>query len=72
MGEVCHCPNTLVGLFGMVEELVGIDSDTIHLRCLHYEENSLDMVEEVEERDREKCNELGRCHCICFGSGVFR
>ena len=49
MDKVWHRPNTLAGLSGMVEELVGTGGRSIHIRCLHYEKDSLDMVERIEE-----------------------
>ena len=55
MGEVCHRPDSLVDLPGLAEELVGIGGRTIHLRCIHHQEDSLDLVEKVEERDGKKC-----------------
>ena len=72
MDSVGHRPRALARLFGVAEELVGTGGGSVHFRCLHHEDDSLDMVEEVEERNRDKCDELGGCHRFCLGSGVFR
>ena len=49
MGDVCHRSRALAGLLGVVEELVGIGGRALYLRCVHYENYPLDMVEEIEE-----------------------
>ena len=72
MGEVRHRPGALAGLLGLAEELVGTGGRALYLRCLHHQEDSLDLVEELEERDRAQCDELGGCTCIRFGGRIFR
>jgi hypothetical protein len=51
MDQVCHCIDFMVGFSALGKELVGFGSCTIHLRCLYHEENSMDLVEKLQERN---------------------
>ena len=62
----------MADFLGVAEELAGLGGSTVHLRCVHHEENTLDLVEELEERDGKECHELGGCHCLRLGGCLLR
>ena len=57
---------------GVASELVGTDCAAVHLRRLHHTQDSLDLVEEIEESYRKGYHGMGGCHCVCTGSCLFR
>ena len=72
MDKVHRSVGALSDIPVLAEELVGISGHSFHLRCVHYQEDTLDLVEKVEEQDRSFCDELGRCHCVCRRGRLFR
>ena len=72
MDKVCHSNGTLFSIHHLAEELAWYSRHTIHLRCLYNKENTLDMVEEIYQSACRNRYELGGCHRIRSGSGIFR
>jgi hypothetical protein len=47
MAELCHCLDTLAGFSRLAEKLVGFGGSAFDFRCIHYQKNTLDLVEEI-------------------------
>ena len=72
MGEIWRGNRLLLGFPLLGEVMVGTDCAAVHLRCLHQQENQVDMVEGTGKRHCPHHHELGGCHRVRLGGGVFR
>ena len=68
-----RCSNRALSDFpGVASELAGTDCAAVHLRRLHHTQDSLDLVEEIEESYRKGYHGMGGCYCVRTGSCLFR
>lgn len=54
----------------LVEKLAGIGGCTVYLRCVYHKEDSMDLVERVQEPSCSDCHGMGGCYCIRTGGGI--